>query len=468
MKKISPIVWEIAYRAGMICAVVQAFMALGWMFFHLSDVPGFAETEVLLNAAGDWNIDEYTGALYVLVIAIFRWGESLLGLPFQIPLYFLQFVLGLYSVYSVLAIFSKGKGLRLWAVSVYVNTIPYFLQAHFSVLPYSAGTSMFFLLVSALVRASRIDVISCERGKKAESVYAGIKIILQWTMVSLLVPDYYQVCSFMVMLFVIYTWLRARMRDGKSKELMNLRGWLVLFAVTGILVSGTLAAITTQEGSRGRMQNTISAQAVRRLAWPELFRMNDLWKSEIKETFSAEDLTYYSAVPERVLTGFGPVLEEKYGKEKADQIYADMAYTAFTANTKEVTKQFIEDFLFYICPPITVEMNLKGIGGTYSGWEYEKLQNNTVELTEIYTDFSTVIFALFVVCAMCAFGFGRGKNQGGHWIVIVLLALFALHSTWLTGGMVSYLACPIIIGLWGISVSRWLIVFDETERVETK
>ena len=450
MKKIKPIVGEISYRFGQIAVVLQSVLAFCWIAKHITELPLFAETESLMQAGADGRIDEYMGALYVGLIALFGAVERLVGIPFQVLIYLLQFAIGLCSVYFVASTLGRQEKTKALWISAYVNTFPFLLQSHFSVLPYSLGGSIYLFLIGVLIRLiNEMNTVGSEFRKLTKH---GVWVVSLWVLSGLVLPEYYLLSGALLVLCVLFAWISVSMKEEKSKRLLELRGKLLILVVIGAIVSGSLCLITTRDGSRGRMQNTASAQAVRRLAWPELFRMNDLWGREIRDTFSLEELAYYSAVPERVVDGFGPVLEKKYGRDKANQIYADMAYTAITSNTKAVGKQVLTDFAFYMCPQAMIALNLEGVGGTYTGWNYEKFRDNTVLLAEIYTSFGGCVFCAFGILTLLKMLFEKKKSGSFLWLAIVILVMQALSSTWLTGGMVSYLRCPVNMVLWGIAV----------------
>lgn len=437
--------------------IAQGVLALCWIFAHIAQLPLFGETEILIKASQNGVIDEYTGALYVGLIAIFRWVERLLGIPFQSILYLLQLAMGLSGVYTLLRVITGRKKWQIWMVAVYVNTIPFLLQAHFSVLPYSLAGSVYLALAGVLLQMNRVVKNQEEEKGKRALIRCGIRTVLLWTLSGLVMPEYYLLSGSIVVLSVLYVWIRARIDRGLDQKVLALRGSLFVIVMSGAVLCGVLCLATSREGAGGRMQNSVQAQAVRRLAWPEMFRMNELWSPEIRDTFSLDELQYYSVVPERMINEFGPALEAKYGKEKANQIYSDTAYIAITTNTKAVAKQLLTDFCFYICPPVAVGIDLEGLGGTYTGWNYEELQKGSVVLTELYTSFGRCVFGLLGVIALLRVFFCEKRRLDGFRLLAAAVVMQAVDCMWLTGGMVNYLRCPVNLCLWGIAMGFWLL-----------
>ena len=448
MKTNMQMFWKIAYRLGLVVIAIQTLLGLGWILENILVLPDFAETKVLLNMSQTGVIDEYGGPLYVAVISTFRWLENLVGIPFQIPIYLLQLMLAAYSVFAFArecgANWEKAKWMP-YMVSAYVNSIPFLLQAHFAVLPYSASGSIFLLLLTELMTLCRGAKTRAVEQK--DFLKKAVRVVLLWALSSLILPEYHWLSGLLVLFGLIYIGLC----------LPKLRGWCVLTVALGVLWSGFLLVAFTQEGSRGRMQNTLEAQAARRLAWPDILRMYSFWEPEIIESFTIDEMAQISMVPERMEDLFGPRIEQIYGKEKANEIYKDMAVTALLVNTKEVLGQVLCDFGSYLCPPVAITLEGKGVGGTYTGHHYEKLQSQNVGLTNLYVEWSQTSFGVLMLLMLLNLPwYVKNHKTFLSWGGVALL-MQVLYYTWTTGGMVSYLKNPVAFVFWGTLAVLWLL-----------
>ncbi len=436
---------------------------------NILTVPSFAETQALLEMSQSWVLDEYVGAVYVALIAAARGLQNLLGIPFQIPLYLLQLGLGLTSVHCFLGeVFKRRdtaegeyparacgfKPWLLWLVSAYVNTIPFLVQAHFAVLPYSLASAVYLFLATSLVRlVRRTDALGDEVLGPKVLASRVLEIVFLWSLSALVLPEYGVLAGVLVVPFVLYVGIKHT----------HLRGWMVIVVVLGVLCSGALQLVTTQEGSRGRMQNTLEAQAVRRLVWPDIFRISAFWGPEITENFTTEELMEISMAPERMIDVFGPRLEGIYGVERANELYVDMAKTALSINTKAVAKQLAMDMGAYFCPQVAIGLETRGIGGTYTGWNYEKLQAQNIVVTNLYVEWGLLGFAVLLFLAIFRMSWYVKNNLGLLGWAFICLFLQAGCYMWTTGGMVSYLKCPVNLAIWGMLVTVWLLASIEEE-----
>lgn len=400
-------------------------------------------------------LDEYVGAAYVALLFCVSKLQDFFGVPFQIVIYALQLSLGVFAVYRFLAAIGKegtekGRKKGILLSSFFINTIPFLLQAHFSVLPYSLSASVYLLLVAVLLKIIKVAHKYDGHGANKEMILLLCGAVLLWAIGALLLPEYWQLSGVLVFACLLYGGILRK----------ELRGWAVLGVALGTALAGMLLLLTTEEGCRGRMQNTVEAQAVRRLAWPHLETMESCWPWDIVVKFSKEELAYAAIAPERVVDVFGPRVEELFGKETANAYYAQMAKSALTYNTKKVVGSVVTDFAFYLCPQWMASRNLDGKGATYTGRIYEEMRENGRELTTLFVRWSRISMLLLGIFGSVAL---VATKEWKRWLGIAtfLVVLQALHYTWTTAGMVSYLKCPVNLAVWGMLMTAWLWVREE-------
>ncbi|MBQ7359880.1 MAG: hypothetical protein IJW63_07295 [Lachnospiraceae bacterium] len=458
MNKIKPIVWKIAYDLGLIVMGIQILLGVCWLLQNLWLVPDFPQTVELLEMSETWVLDEYAGAAYVALVFVAQTLQNCLGIPFQIFLYVLQLALGIWAVYRLLRyafadhgeVFLKEKRGKLVLASLFVNTIPFLLQAHMAVLPYSLAGSMLFALLAellSLIRWSGND--ECLGDKKGLAKKMTILIVL-WCLSALIYPGHRMISGAVVVLGVLCVGIGRK----------ELRGWLVIGVVLGALLGGLTLAVTSEEGSRNKIQNTLESQAMQRLAWPHLESMESVWPWDVVVAFSEEELGYVSVTPERVRDVFGPWMEEKFGKELANAYYGDMAVAALRYNTKAVLSQIGKDMCFYLCPQWSTLQGLEGKGVSYTGQNYERLQESTPKLTQVFVKWSGISFVVFCLMTIACW---RRNKMSGLWLGLVVFAWATLvvSCTWTSGGMVDYLKSFAVMAIWGMLMTLWLWAGEE-------
>lgn len=458
MNKIKPIVWKIAYDLGLIVMGVQIVFGVCWILQNLWLVPDFPQTVELLEMSETWVLDEYAGAAYVALVFVAQTLQRWIGIPFQIFLYVLQIALGIWAVYRLLyyAIedhgdsFSREKQGKLVLASVFVNSIPFLLQAHMAVLPYSMAGSVLLILLAELLSLICWSGNDECLGDKKRFAYKMLLLIVFWALSALICPEYRMISGGVAVIGVLYTGIRRK----------ALQGWLVIGVVLGVLSSSLLATFTCEEGSRDKIQDTFESQAMRRLAWPYLETMESVWPWDVVVAFSEEELGYASVTPERAMDVLGPRMEELFGKELANEYYGDMAIAALRYNTKAVLTQVGKDLGFYLCPQWSALRGLDGLGVSYTGQNYERLQESAPRLTQVFVKWSEISFVLF--CLLTLVGWRRNKVNG-LWLVMVSFAWITLAAScmWTSGGMVDYLKSAAVMVIWGMLTVIWLWTGEE-------
>ena len=458
MNKIKPIVWKIAYDLGLIVMGVQILFGVCWILQNLWLVPDFPQTVELLEMSETGVLDEYAGAAYVALVFATRTLQRWIGIPFQIFLYVFQIGLGIWAVYRLLryAFQDRGEELlkekqgKLVLTSAFVNSIPFLLQAHMAVLPYSLAGSVLFLLLSEILSLIRWSGSDRCLGDKKGLVHKILLMIAFWSLSALICPEYRMISGAVVVMGVLYVGIIRK----------ELRGWLVIGGAIGVLVCGLALMLTSEEGSRNKIQNTLESQAMQRLAWPHLESMESVWPWDVVVAFSEEELGYASVTPERVRDTFGPRMEELFGKELANKYYGDMAVAALRYNTKVVLKQVGKDLGFYLCPQWSALRGLDGLGVSYTGQNYERLSESSPKLTQTFVKWSEISFVVFCLMTIACW---RRSKISGSWLGIVVFAwgVLAASCTWTSGGMVDYLKSFSVMAIWGMLMTLWLWAEEE-------
>ena len=383
MKKITI---EIIQITCYICMGLQIGLGFLWAVANWGKVPGFEESRELLFMAETLQPDDYTGLLYPVCIKGSHLLEGWTGLPSCGFVYGLQLVVAYFSYqYFLRWIVSPKPEKRMHLqkrMPVYVGfliTIPVVLQVHMAVLPYSLASSFFVVLLARV-----LQVCLAESAVKKKDFYG---IVVFWILSAQFCPDYFWLSTVAVGIGAVWY-------IGKHKEAV--RKWILLMVLMIACMVG-LNSFWQTPGSTGKMERTFGGIMLTRFVWPNFNELSFFWDKEVKESFTVEELSVLSTYPEKVFTDFGPVIEQKYGKKRAGEIYWNMVKISLKMDTKDVLYPVIEDGAAYLCPPLSVYLQLRGMGTSYTGWNYGRMKDYTPLITKYYVEISLKLWIYLLI-----------------------------------------------------------------------
>lgn len=430
---------------------VQILLGVVWILCNFPSGWTYPESEYYITVADSWVFDEYTGVLYPVLIKGCQVVMGFLGLPFEGLLYLVQIIVAFvcYTAFVILCLWNTGRThkrlLRAAFGGLYLLTVPLCVQWHLSILPLSLVSSLFLLLLGMCIRAAGND----DYRHRDLALWAGVI----WALMTLLAPDYWWLGAVPVACIACLLF-----RQNGLKGLLRV---LMVAVIAGVLAVGINKAVQTP-GSSGKMQRTLGAAMVSRMVWPNFDTTYFFWPDEIKAVMTFEEARDISGHADQVQRVFGPLVEETYGKEKADEMYWQMAISCMEIRTKEIVQAIWEDFSAYLFTPWQVKNQLDGSGLSYSGWNYDKMKTDTPGLTRWYMDYGLVSFRVGLIVSLCLaawnmvrkfWGTGHSRTDGnkrsGGYALLVLCALS--QAVWYTmsgGGMMDYRNVPVVILLW--------------------
>lgn len=451
---------HILQRLFLILMLAQILSGIVWLIKNMGHLSQFHETYIYTKAAENLVLDEYMGILYPLLIALAKGIEEIIPLPYYTFLYFVQVVCasfsGFYFLYRMKWIKQKGKKGKILAVlaTLYLLTFPLLLQLHLAVLPYSLAMSAAVLLIG--------EGLFYLRNGELVSGSVLIKLCGLWLLTYLLLPD----CGLLMGVFVCGIFLGI---PGQNKR-WRLR--LLMALVSTALCFGVISGSTQTPGSMGRMQKTTGAAMVSRFVWPHFVNYSFYWDERINETFEYLDLLRFAQSPEAVMYEFGPILEEKYGKEEADSIYRDMAVTSLRLGTRQALAGAGRDFLSFLCPQAAVQEQLRDNDSSLSGWNYGRMQDNAPVATKYYMNIALTGWNVMCLLGMIRLliekilraGSGcRSDRVSGslphRWhmpqagpVLLLMLAMAAWYT--MCGGMQDYKKAMVTTFIWTLFVVK--------------
>ena len=354
---------------------LQIVLGLVWAFCNLGELPRFVECQEVLTMSDSLVVDEYTGYLYPLLIRGISMLVSGISISAWTVLYILQLIVAYvaYDYFLRKVIFRKSgvrwrfrKKLPIYAM--FLLTIPMVLQVHMAVLPYSLASSLLLLLVAKVPDFWNVDYRMPTRD--------WVGMLLLWILSSQICVEYAWFGGLALGIGVLGSFRVRKENAWKS----------LIIVVIGVLSINLLNMTLQTPGSMGKIQKSWQSSMMTRVLWPNYGRFSYFWTEEIRQSWDDNALRELSTHPENVIYEFGPDIEEMYGREEANFIYFEMAKRAFQLDTKNILVGILKDGGAYLCPPVSVYMQLQGIGTSYTGWNYGRMKDYSPQLTGCYVD----------------------------------------------------------------------------------
>ena len=416
----------------LLLAAVQVLLGGMWMVCNLTFMPDFQETRDALKASETFLFDEYMGVLYPVLLRLF----SVFGTFFYVPVYVLQVGVATWSYYYLLRSF-VGSGWFVWLGVGYLVTFPMILQCHMSVLPYSLAISLLVILIP--------EIKGLMEKKETIPKKRLFIIAVLWLLIGLLVPDYGVIAAFLVVPgFVLAAW--------KQKKRLLLYFCVALVTMATIFTTLSLAQTP---GSYGRVQRSVNSVLWTRFAWPYFERDGYYWDHKTWITFEEDEWGWASMYPENAIYEFGPKIERVVGKEKANDIFGEMAKFSSKIGKKEHLLSLGRDVLANAGGPFAIQYQLSGRGVSYTGWNYYQMQGNTPDLTRYFVKYALCSFGFMFVVTICIFACKRKRYEWSKIIkktmpVFLTLGVMVLWYTMTGNGMQDYLKVMPVLFAWCI------------------
>jgi len=453
MQKASRHITAVLGRVLFIGFSVQIVLGFLWACCNFGDFQEYGDSLFYIRISKTLLFDEYTGALYPVLLMLVRGIEGILRIPYLYTLQILQLLAAGFVGYYVLRIVvGKRRLFTLWG-SLAILTFPMLLQCHLAVLPHSFTFSACLLELAFVVQA-----IKCSQPL---SIAMLSKIGSCWLVSALLMPEYLYFGAVPVVLLLIYDMCRYR----KQKGLRVVGNLLVAAVCAGVIVG--VGNLTSQDGAYGRPEQTMDAALFKRCAWTSICDYHSPWPQDMQAAVSyalAHQTAGYADNVDRLLW---PQLKEAVGEERAQEMYRTVGMYVWKNNTRQIAKEILWDAAGYTMPPVIMKQMLQGRGyDSYVGRNYELMKEEAPLLTRHYIDYSSFWFPVgimisFVIMLLQRLQ-GLQKKQGeGMWVVICICqaGLMILWYTMQGAGMWDYRNALLVGALWVL----WMI--RQTDKV---
>lgn len=427
---------------------IQIALGMLWGITNLGKVPVFQESKELIDMSRTLVADEYTGYAYPLLIR----GVSMAAGWFRLPMCGILYVIQLFAAYHCyesflrLVVFrEQGNKLlgrkRMSFYIAFIMTVPMILQVHLAVLPYSLASSLFVALLAKIA-----DVCLREEGERKND---GIQIICLWIGSSMICLDYLWLSGAAVVSGVIWYAVTHKKVAGR----------MVLAVLISVLSINGLNTVLLTPGSSGKIQKSVEGVLLRSVVWPKFLELSFFWEPQVREVWDSHELMQICVSPEKVTYEFGPVMDRVLGKEEANRIYADMIKKTLKIDTANVLLGLGQDGVAYLCPPISVKIQLQGIGDSYTGWNYGRMKDYTPRITKYYVEYALNAWMYFMVAAGVLWLLSlfpkewqpeakkRKRRRVSAYCTVVILTIDIWYVL-TCGNIQDYLRVPAITTLW--------------------
>ena len=446
MERFGQHIRRIVYGILCIGMSVQIVLGLCWVVLNIGHFQEFGDSLHYIEISKTFVCDEYFGILYPLFIWIVMKIQIFTFIPYYCILYIVQLVTAFYASYSFLLgcriiqpfTIKKISFKGVWGC-LCVLTIPMLMQCHLAVLPHSLTVSLFLILISMVLK-----ILNNPKEMYAKSI---IKMVPFWLAMSLLMPEYKLLAGVPIFFAVIYVATKI-WKSNKDRVRFHAIAFIVSL---GLILA--ISSLTQTPGSYGRMKKTCVSTAVSRFVWPWFYLNYNFWPWDVKEVMDVDASRNISWHPDNVINEFGPLLENHYGIEKAQELYLEMIKIASNIHTKDIVIAMGRDALSYSAPPIMFMKSLADGGyESYFGRNYEIMKAQRPGLTKEYIHFSNWWFVAGIVLSVILLLCSRQKIKWKQPIITTFVLLTACviiaYYTLSGAGIMDYKNSIFIMMLW--------------------
>ncbi len=350
---------------------VQVILGLVWMFFQFPHMQNWQESYEYIDISRTWAMDEYVSFLYPLLIKICTGFENLAGIPFYVPAYLIQLSVAFIAAWLFARrILKMDKRGAAWMVG-YILSFPMLLQFHMAVRTESLELSGILLLIVFL----------------SQNIWGAAVITLMLIWIN---PDTTLVVFVVWGIHVISVMLKER------KKLLVRLGAFALAMIVGISVN----VFVQTPGSRGRIQKSFWASAFQRVVTEYFSRSYAMWDPLVRTTYTIEEAMELAKRSDNMMYVVGPKLESDWGREKANELYRQMAVDCFRVRTRDIVYRIRDDSIDTVLLPFSALWQDDGERISKTGWNYARFRNETGALAKYIWYYALIVHAALVALAV--------------------------------------------------------------------
>lgn len=402
--------------------LIQIVMGALWVFFQFPHLQEWQSTFEYLEISESFVLDEYVGFLYPAFLRLFTELAKWTGIPFYMPLYLLQLAAAIVTARLFGVGVLKLQKEQAWWFTGYFVSFPLLLQFHLSVRPESLALSGVLLLTWLFSQRSVIAA-------------PFTTMLLIWLM-----PEQAVICTVM---WTVYLFRQIKLHRGFYLRLAVFAAALFI----GLFING----LTQTPGSRGRIQKTFWAAAFQRVVTDYFSRSYAVWDDEVRTTFTIEEAMEQAKRTDNMMYSVGPMLENDWGKQRANELYRQMAVDCLRVRTRDVVYRIRDDLLDSALMPFSLLWQGSGGRKSQTGWNYAKFRENSPGLSRFYIEYAVLTLTVFLVTGIIV-GF-LAKNRIRRFLFFLPPAVTqCMLQVLRNGNAVDYGGLLLVAGFWCTAV----------------
>ncbi len=361
-----------------IAVFAQIVSGTVYLVCNFSELIVYPETEEMVHAARSLVFDEYIGFLYPLFVRICLNVQNLCGVGYYLMVHGVQVLAMFFGAYYMIRSIFEGK--KAWIFTAYVMSIPMCMQTALMVSPFAFKTVFAFLIAGSMIRLC----------KQADKIWLWLILLGSFSMAAFNQPDDLFVWGVPVLGFTLIICLR------KSDKIRIAKRICLFLAVIMVFLGafGTLNVVA-KEGSRGRMQKTVSSVLFQRTIWPKLDEKFIFLPYDVRYHWAREDCPATNSSSELITVWMGPVIENYVGVERAHELFMESAMTQLGYNKRELLEHVSGDLIGYLFTPYSMLGYMQGEDGSAMSTLYGRMSIANPKMTYHY--FSVFYVSMFVL-----------------------------------------------------------------------
>lgn len=399
-----------AARGFLLCAfLIQVLCGIFYMLYGFSRVPQYSETNVYLQMAETFVMDDYTGIFYPAIVKLCR---MFTVVPYQVPIYILQIAAGLFSAYWFLRVWFSGK--NAWLCALLLNTIPFVAQMHVAVLPYSLAASGLLVLLRPLLEGSR--------RKRPLSPSGWGLLVIQGIWLSQLTRGY------LPMVAAAFLWGIVLQRHALRGRVAG--GFFAAVLLLGVLAGNIYVYRATEvTGAYDRMEHCWQAVLFRRFGYETFEEKYQIYMpEEITEQFDSWEMNYTRLHPYRLDTVIAKELSGHYSRERVHQIYLELGKLGLEVAAKDNLLHLAQDTAAYLFPLGEYFVWNRGTYLSCDSWNYQQFLGDNSRFAAFYIRSCYAVGILLFACSLFYGCFDTWKSGGKKRDTLVGLLSFLLWT----------------------------------------
>lgn len=399
-----------------IAVFAQIVSGTVYLVCNFSQLIVYPETEEMVHAARTLVFDEYIGFLYPLFVRICLSVQNFSGMGYYLMIHGVQVAAMFCSAYYMVRSLFAGK--KTWIFAAYITSIPMCVQTALMVSPFAFKTVFAFLISGSMIRILK------HQGK----LWQWIVLLVSLCLSAFNVPDDLFVWGIPVFVFGLI------MAFKKSDKISIARKVCLVLAIVMVFLGtfGTVSVVT-EEGSRGRMQKTVSSVLFQRVIWPQLDEKFIFLPYDIRFHWARGDCPATNSSAELITVWMGPVIESRLGAERAGELFMEAVLTQVGYNKRELFEQISGDFVGYLFMPYSMLGYMQGEDGSALGTLYGRMNTANPKMT--YSYFAVFYVSVFLLTFAAVINFVTKRKaifKGRAKKVLSVIALLGYQALWYT------------------------------------